>query len=534
MFVPRSSALLVAAGLACSADAFSPALSLPRRKPAMPSLRRAGSRPKPALVSTKAMLDPSSVQYAADVLAQHDFATMADALHGAAMHLSDAAAASADGIVDISKVTSSVSGTGMTKPMGSMLEVEWPSNFDPWGFWMASLRSTIFKLHDITGSYGLSIIGIVLAVKAVTYPLNYKVYASQFEMQAIQPEIDRIKEEYADNPEIINMRTSVLFQEKEVNPLAGCLPILIQFPVFIGLYRTLLNLGRDRVLEEPFLFIPSLMGPVVAGLPTDYVGVREDAPWLLQNWVDGHPPLGWHDTAIYCVLPLLVVVAQLVSSQITKSGTPKKKQEASGDGSTETLLAVLPWLIGWFAMNLPAGCALYWLINTTATTALQVYIKSLFKPDLELAAATTAAASVKSNTNIVTEAEKKMAEQASEDGLIRGIKAAYKTFDDFLGMGLPEAVDPEIAKAEKLAKEDKEVNLSPLDKEFWIKDDTKAGKLKDEEKEAIRAKFLEAKAKRQAKKAAQAGSGAAAVTPSSESKAVSVGPPQESDDGLDV
>ena len=102
-----------------------------------------------------------------------------------------------------------------------------------------------------------------------------------------------------------------------MNPLAGCLPVLIQFPVFIGLYRTLLNLGRDRVLEEPFLFLPSLMGPVVAGLPTDYVGVREDAPWLLQNWVDGHPPLGWHDTAVYCVLPilgdtLLVVVVVVV------------------------------------------------------------------------------------------------------------------------------------------------------------------------------------------------------------------------------
>jgi YidC/Oxa1 family membrane protein insertase len=230
-------------------------------------------------------------------------------------------------------------------------------------------------------------------------------------MQAIQPEIDRIKEEYADNPEIINMRTSVLFQEKEVNPLAGCLPILLQFPIFIGLYRTLLNLGRDRVLEEPFGFIPSLMGPVVAGLPTDYVGVREDAPWLLQNWVDGHPPLGWHDTAIYCVLPALVVVAQLVSSSVTKAGQPKKPKEASGDGSMETLVAVLPFLIGWFSLNLPAGCALYWVVNTTFTTLQQVYIKSLFKPQLELSAVTAAAASTAANTNIVTEAERKMAEQ---------------------------------------------------------------------------------------------------------------------------
>ena len=265
----------------------------------------------------------------------------------------------------------------------------------------------------------------------------------------------------------------------------------------------MLKLLGDGVVDEPFLFLPSLMGPVVAGLPTDYVGVREDAPWLLQNWVNGVPPLGWHDTLIYSILPALVVVAQIASSQITKAGAPKKKEAASGDGSTETLLAVLPFLIGWFAMNLPAGCALYWVINTSFTTAQQVYIKSLFKGKVDVGAATEAAGSAKAATlTIVTEAEKKMQAQASEDGLVRGLKAAYKTFDDFLGMGLPQAPDPELAKAAKLAKEDKEVKVSPLDKEFWIKDDSKAGKLKSDEKDEIRAKFLAAKANREASKKA--------------------------------
>jgi len=493
-------------------------------------LRKAG-RPQPSLVSTKAVLDPSSVQYATDMLTQNDFSIMADAMHGAAMQLSAAATAAVDagGAVDISQMAGSVKGTGMVKPID--FNVVWPEGFDPWGFWMSSLKATIFKFHDLTGSYGLSIIGIVLAVKAITYPLNYKVYAAQFEMQAIQPEIDRIKEEYADNPEIINMRTSVLFEEKKVNPLAGCLPILIQFPVFIGLYRTLLNLGRDRVLEEPFLFLPSLEGPVVAGLPTDYVGVREDAPWLLQNWVDGVPPLGWHDTAVYCVLPILVVVAQLVSAEITKAGAPKKKEsEAPTDGSMDTIIKLLPFLIGWFSLNLPSGCALYWLINTTFTTAQQVYIKSLFKPQLELAAATQAASSTAGNTQIVTEAERKMQAQASEDGTLRGIKAAYNTFDSFLGMGLPEAPSEEAAKLAKLAKEDAQVNLSPLDKEFWIKDESKAGKLEQTEKDKIRATFLAAKAAREAKKS---GAVASVVTPSSSAEPVSVGA-KETADELDV
>lgn len=507
------------------------------------------------------------------MLAYQDLSVVADALHGAAMHLSDAAASASD-VVDISAISSSVKGTGMSKPVDMtdlMSNVEWPTGFDPWGYWMATLKATIFKLHDVTGNFGWSILGIVLMVKAITYPLNYKVYASQFEMQAIQPEIDRIKEEYADNPEIINMKTSVLFQEKEVNPLAGCLPILIQFPVFVGLYRTLLNLGRDKVLDEPFLFLPSLEAPVVAGLSTDYVGVREDAPWLFQNWVDsagnpagsmffdatgafhpfsGQPPLGWHDTAIYCVLPALVVLVQLVAAEVTKKKDDPNKKIEGDDGSMQTIITLLPYLIGWFSMNLPAGCALYWVINTTLTTAQQVYIKSLFKTEESLVPASASSTSTEASVKIVTEAEKKMASQAQEDPLARGLKAAYNTFDSFLGMGLPEPVSEEEAKAAKLAKEDTEVSLSPLDKEFWIKDDSQAGKLKSSEKEDIKAKFLAAKAKRLAakKKAgdAEAEGGAektkmvapkegsdglpAAATPA----AVNVGGGGSSDDGLDV
>jgi hypothetical protein len=235
--------------------------------------------------------------------------------------------------------------------------------------------------------------------------------------------------------------------------------------------------------------------------------------------------LGWHDTAIYCILPALVVIAQLVSSQITKaSAPPKKAADKSGDGSMETLVAVLPYLIGWFAMNLPAGCALYWFVNTVFTTAQQVYIKSLFKPALEVAAAAPAASST---VNIVTEAEKKMQAQASEDVALRGFKAAYKVFDDFLGMGLPEAPTQEQTAAKKEAEGGK---LNPLNKDFWIKDDSNAGKLKDTEKDEIRAKFLAAKAAREAKK--KAGASAPAAPVASSASAVTVG--GDADDGLDV
>jgi YidC/Oxa1 family membrane protein insertase len=229
-----------------------------------------------------AVMDPSVVQHAADYM-QQDWNSLAAAFHDSHSIFDQGMNLIADamaGVIDPSEIKSSVAGTGMTKP-GWFDGLNLPS-IDPWKSWMSFLQLSIFKLREVTGSFGLAIICIVICVKAITYPLNYKVYSAQFEMQAIQPEIERIKEEFKDNPDLINLRTSVLFQEKSVNPLAGCLPVLIQFPIFVGLYRTLLNLGKDRKLEEPFLFLPSLEGPVVAGLPTDYVGVREDAPWLLQ------------------------------------------------------------------------------------------------------------------------------------------------------------------------------------------------------------------------------------------------------------
>lgn len=440
---------------------------------------------------------------------QHDWGTtLASMQHFDWNILADAAA----DVVDPSKMVSEVAGTGMTKPgfelpsLPGFPKLPALPSVDLWGSWMGFLQASIFKLHDITGSYGASIIAIVLAVKAITYPLNYKVYAAQYEMQAIQPEIDRIKEQYADNPELVNMRTGVLFAEKEVNPLAGCLPILIQFPIFVGLYRTLLNLGRDRTLEEPFLFLPSLEGPVVAGLPTDYVGVREDAPWLLQNWVDGVPPLGWHDTAVYCVIPVLVVVAQLVSSSLTKASAPKKKpSESQGDGSMETIVAFLPYLIGWFALNLPSGCALYWLVNTVFTTAQQLYIKQQLAPQLAAAEAAAASSSGKAST-IVTEAEKKIAEQASEESWLRGLKAAYKTFDDALGYGYD--APPPVEKK-------KEDGPGLFDKEYWLKE-KKDGvlNLKEGDIDEVKAKFLAARAARKAKKAAQAGGDAPAASTS--------------------
>jgi len=464
------------------------------------STRTRSARRMGGSLGLRAHLDPSTIHHASEVL-QHDWATLfasADPSHLNWNLLADAAADA----IDPASIGSDSSGSGMGKPLFGDFEfpkLPLPQFPDVWGGWMGLLKGTIVKLAEVTGSYGTAIIFIVAIVKAITYPLNYQVYAAQAEMATLQPELDRIKEEYKDNQDLINMRTSQLYQNAEVNPLAGCLPVLIQFPIFIGLYRTLVNLGKDSSFSEGFLFIPSLAGPVQAGLPTDYDGgLREDAPWLLQNWVDGVPPLGWHDTLAYCAVPVMVVIAQLVSNAYTKAtAPPKKPEEQQGDGSLETLLAVFPFLIGWFALNLPAGCALYWLVNTVSTFGIQVYIKSLFKkPEPAMAGAGGGGGA--------------SGKEDQENVIVKGLKTVVDTADGILGAGLPDTEElrrqnqgppPEVDGVKEGPK--------PWESDFWLVPEKKSPQslaLKETELDDLAAK---AKAAREARKAAKAAKDAA-------------------------
>lgn len=93
----------------------------------------------------------------------------------------------------------------------------------------------------------------------------------------------------------------------QVNPLAGCLPALVQIPVFLALYRSFLDLAQGGKLDEPFLWLPNLDGPIYGARSTD---------WLLKGWQDGVPSLGWHDTLCFLTLPIILIVAQTISLRV--------------------------------------------------------------------------------------------------------------------------------------------------------------------------------------------------------------------------
>jgi len=167
----------------------------------------------------------------------------------------------------------------------------------------------------------------------------------------------------------MNQKISEVYQSNQVNPLAGCLPSIVQIPIFIGLYRAVLNLAKEDKLNEPFLFLPSLEGPTYGADPA------HGSDWILHNWVDGVPSLGWADTTAYLFLPVFLVVSQFASMQIMQP--PPGPDGKAPD--QPAVLKFLPLMIGWFSLNVPAALCIYWVANNLITTSTTVLIRNSMK-----------------------------------------------------------------------------------------------------------------------------------------------------------
>jgi len=179
--------------------------------------------------------------------------------------------------------------------------------------------------------------------RSLTAPLLFIQYSSTEKVKALKPYQDEIKERYPNNEKMQSVLTSRLFEDTEVNPLAGCLPTLSQIPIFIALYRSILSLVQQNLLDEKFLWLPSLAGP--------QYGTGRGVGWLTDGWVNDIPALGWHDTIAFCVIPLVLVLSQATTQAImTPAPDPDEKLDA-GTQRTQRILKYLPLVIG-------ASCAI--------------------------------------------------------------------------------------------------------------------------------------------------------------------------------
>lgn len=246
------------------------------------------------------------------------------------------------------------------------------------------LDSNLSALH-VPYSYGFSIILLTMAVKLATFPLTKKQVESTMAMQVLQPRIKDVQSKFKNDQEKMQLEVARIYKESGVNPLAGCLPTLATLPVWIGLYRALSNVADEGLLQEGFFWIPSLAGPTTLALQKSGGGFS----WLVPL-TDGVPPVGWAHALAYLSLPVMLVASQFLSQKIISppaSADPQQQQ-------SQAILKFLPFMIGYFALNVPSGLALYWFVNNILSTAQQVYLKSSYKPTFSLETVDTQAAAV--------------------------------------------------------------------------------------------------------------------------------------------
>jgi len=198
--------------------------------------------------------------------------------------------------------------------------------------------------HRYVGNYGLAIILLTFLVRIIFWPLNHLSYKSMKKMQEIQPVIQRLREKYKDDPQRLQQELMQVYRTYKINPFSGCLPMLIQIPVFFALYKVLLQAIELR--HAPFFaWIDDLSAP-------DRLPVGFDIPYL-----HGVP-----------VLTILMGVSMYVQQRLSPT---------SLDPTQARLMLFMPVFFTVLFVNFPSGLVLYWLTNNLLSIVQQVMTNKL-------------------------------------------------------------------------------------------------------------------------------------------------------------
>ena len=233
-----------------------------------------------------------------------------------------------------------------------------------------------------TQTWGVSIFLFTAGVRSLLIPFSISQNKSSEYMKALKPYTKKIKEKYSDQ-NMQNRAISKLYEDAKQNPLAGCITSFSQIPIFLGLYRSVTRLAAEGRLDEPFLWIPSLEGPVSA--ENNYRGME----WLTQNWSNGAPSMGWEGTLPFLIMPVVLVLMQSFTMNVLQppedeSASEEEKEQLQ---SSKRILKFLPLMIGFFSLQVPAGLTIYWFTSNLFTVSQSLIIRGYYAanpPQIEL------------------------------------------------------------------------------------------------------------------------------------------------------
>lgn len=204
--------------------------------------------------------------------------------------------------------------------------------------WFAVLAKPMLHslkfFYTYVPNYGVGIIIITIILKIVFFPLTHKSYKSMKEMGKLQPKMAALKEKYKNDRDAMNRAVMELYRDHKVNPLGGCLPMLVQIPVFFALYKALMFSIELR--HAPFI-------------------------WWVTDLSDKDP---------YYVTPIIMGVTMFIQQKMTPSNMDEMQQK---------IMLALPVVFTFMFLNFPSGLVLYWLVNNILTIGQQMYINKLVR-----------------------------------------------------------------------------------------------------------------------------------------------------------
>jgi len=203
---------------------------------------------------------------------------------------------------------------------------------------MTNLLNILYNFSASIGfpNYGVAIILLTILIKTIIYPLTFKQMASMRKMIDLQPKIKAIQAKYKDNKEKANAAVMEFYKQNKINPMGGCLPLLVQMPIFLALYYTLIKFqyGSDPAAYT-FLFFD-----------------------LTKTY--GFTP------SFHLILPIFAAATTYLQTKLTNPNT--------SDPTQKTMLYIMPVFFAYISATVPAGLALYWVTMNVVSIFQQLYI----------------------------------------------------------------------------------------------------------------------------------------------------------------
>ena len=284
------------------------------------------------------------------------------------------------------------------------------------GYLYSAFGFVLKLIYDIVSNYGLSIILLTLLIKIIVLPLTLKQQKAMTKMQRIQPKLQEIQEKYKNDKEKASQETMKLYKEYGVNPMGGCLPLLIQFPILIAFYQVIQK-PVQYMLSMPIKEIKSLctahdiayntsgaqilLAKELGKINFDFFGIDLSAvPWdQIKDFMAGKSGI---IALVAIIIPALACFTTYLTSKVSSSVNQTKKEEEAknqkkkrvlspdektsnsntGESMTKSMTYMMPLMTLFFTFTLPAAMGLYWTISNIFAILQTVLLNGYYNKKL--------------------------------------------------------------------------------------------------------------------------------------------------------